>query len=169
MLVLKEILKEEDMKYCNVLDTETGSISTMSFDDIAGLDVFGVVGETAKAFVPISDYAWRLFDLIDSPVKVSNIVNKPLFNLTSEYIIKGNDIFIYHLLNVYPIDDTGIFWGIWGGGLNYFSIFTIYKSVFSLPIRYRPTNNVYLVSMGTYKLDMNEKVIKFMEKVAVLC
>lgn len=169
MLVLKEKSKKADinMEYYNVLDTETGSISAMSVADIAKSEIFGVVD--SKAFVPISDYAWRLFDLVDSPVKVSNIVNKPLFNLASEYIIEENDIFVYYPLNVYPIDDNGIFWCIWGGGLRYFSIFVIYKFVFSLPIKYKPTNNVYLVSMGTYKLDMNEKAIKFMEKASVLC
>lgn len=94
---------------------------------------------------------WRLLDLIDAPK-----VQKP------------NGIVFNYPNILYPLDDNMIFWFI--NGIGYVTILELYRYVFQKPLRFTDDMNIFIVSPRNiaYRLDINDKAIRFMEKAVVL-
>lgn len=69
---------------------------------------------------------------------------------------------------LYPLDDNMIFWFI--NGLGYVTILELYRYIFQKPLRFTDGMNIFIVSPRNiaYRLDINIRVIHFMEKVVVL-
>lgn len=177
MLVLKKLHK--GMGYfqeVDLYDTESGETFTTSKLAIKDKDVFGKMFYISGTFLPteayieVDDFTWKLLDLIDSPIEVKRVVYHDFKRVSKICVVSGVDVFVRYPNSLEPIDKNLIFWKI--GMLDFITILELYKYVFKAPIRFTPNMNVYLIceeSGKYYKLDINEKVIRFMEKVMVLC
>lgn len=148
-------------------DTETGETYNTTSADVKGRKVFGLLSDTVA--VPVSDIDLKLLSFIDSPTEVDSVGMTDYTQINARCITNGVDIVIFYPSALSPLDEDLIFWN--DGRVN-ITILDIYRYVFSQPIKYTPDMNVYVVCSSfrkTYKLDMNKKVISFMQKVVVLC
>lgn len=173
MLVLKKVLGNTLGRiHVHVYDTNSGKTYDTTNTELKDKEVFGVVeldrktifGTDYKVLIEIDDITWHLFDMIDSPIHCGKYEKAIAFR---EYLIDRNSIYLFYPFELKPLDKDLIFWQC----KDHTTIFAFYDFAFRKPIKYTPDMNVYIVSIvskDTYKLDMNSRVIKFMEKVVIL-
>lgn len=167
MLVLKKIYPSVgDVKKLQVLDTESGRKFDALSNSLESLNVFGIIDN--RYYVEISDLAWKLLDLIDSPEESEPIKLDDCKVVSDRCMTCGKDVYIYCISSAIPLDENKVFWG---RGKNATTIFNIYKYCFKQPIRYISDMNLYIIFASenkAYRLDINDKAIRFMEKAIVL-
>lgn len=176
MLVLKKVLNylANDVEI-RILDTETGKTIDTQSSVVKDKNIFGIfqtgigtLGLNGKVFIEVDDYIWKLIDYIDSPIELDDVEMTNCRHLINKCWTNGVDVFVFNPISITPLDKNKIFWNC--GGLCT-TIFYLYSNIFNLPLRFTDDMNVYFVSPTDskfYKLDMNKKVITYMEKLAVL-
>lgn len=167
MLVLKKIYPSiGNVKKLQILDTESGKKYDALSNLLEGLSVFGIIDN--RYYVEISDLAWKFLDLIDSPEESEPVKLDDYKVVSDRCMTCGKDVYVYCISSVIPLDENKIFWGRDSKAT---TIFNIYKYCFKQSIRYTSDMNLYIIFSSecrAYRLDINDKAIRFMEKAIVL-
>lgn len=168
MLVVRKLIgKTKYLIMFQAYDTETGETYNTTSADVKDRKVFGLLSDTVA--VPVSDMDLKLLSFIDSPIEVDSVGMTDYRQINARCITNGVDVILFYPSALSTLDEDLIFWN---DGRYNITILDIYRYVFLQPIKYTSDMNVYVVCSSyrkTYKLDMNKKVISFMQKVVVLC
>lgn len=163
--------------YITVYDTETKTVEDfVKISDYPKIDeVFGVVKRADNVyFKVITDKLWKFMDICDGiqKVKFDGLPDGIRANLPNDNtIVEINGVYVYVNYDYYRLDENSIFWSVCVKGEEIcMTVLDVYLDVFEkLDWNVKGDTVIYFFFMNWfYKLDINDKVIRFITKLRTL-